>query len=303
MTDLPLISVVIPSFNHGHLIGRALESVFSQSYRNFEVLVVDNHSTDNTDAVLLSYSSPCLKVLKVHNGGSIAFSRNRGIASSRGEWIAFLDSDDWWTPDKLQKCCQHFHCADLIYHRLTLSSSSSRRLLPARLSSWCLKRPIFINLLTGGNPIATSSVLLRRSIINQIHGFDERTELIAAEDYDAWIRCSLITDRFIFVSDFLGSYYYSPTSASRKDMSLPMRNVYANFSNRISPQDSLRMDSNAAYAAGVFAFHANRLRAALVELRLSLLFGRLELKLKSLFLLFIILLRYPLSSFGFVRDR
>ncbi len=281
----PVVSVVIPSYNHGHLIGRALESVFAQTYRSLEVIVVDNHSTDNTDAVLALHACADLKVLKVNNGGSIAYSRNRGIFAARGDWIAFLDSDDWWMPQKLQECSHHFLRADLIYHRLILSSPSPRRSIPVWSASWALKRPILTHLLKSGNPIATSSVVVRRSMVDQIEGFNEKPELIAAEDYDAWVRLARITERFFFIPHSLGFYHFSPSSASRKDMSLPMRAVYAAYSDQMSQNDRRCMDANAAYAAGRFAYQANRVGVALMELQNSFLHGRLELKIKSLILL------------------
>lgn len=299
----PAVSVVIPTYNHGHLIGRALESVFAQTYSSFEVIVVDNHSTDNTDSVLASYACAFLKVLKVDNRGSIAYSRNRGIRAARGDWIAFLDSDDWWMPHKLQVCSQHFLRADLIYHRLILSSSSPPRFPPVWSATWALKRPILTHLLKSGNPIATSSVVVRRSMADQIKGFNEKPELIAAEDYDAWIRLASITERFLFIPDSLGFYHFSPNSASRKDMSLPMRAVYAAYSDQMSQNDRSCMDANAAYAAGRFAYQANRLGVALMELHKSFLHGRWELKIRSLILLFGLLGKFLLSLITHSQDR
>ena len=293
MSDsLPLVSVVIPSYNHGHLIGRALESIFAQTYPNLEVIVVDNYSTDNTDAVLENYACRALKVLKVRNGGSIAYSRNRGVALAHGDWIAFLDSDDWWKPHKLQQCSRYFLSADLIYHRLILSRPSSRRSLRVWPASWALKRPILTHLLKSGNPIATSSVVVRRSIVDQIGGFNEKHDFIAAEDYDAWLRLANITERFHFIPELLGFYHYGPSSASRKDMSVPMRAVYASYSEQMSRNDRSAMDANAAYAAGSFAYQANRFAVALMELQKSCLHGRLELRIKSLILLLCLPVKY-----------
>ena len=299
----PVVSVVIPSYNHGHLIGRALASVFAQTYPSLEVIVVDNNSTDNTDDVLASYSCFGLTILKVDNGGSIAYSRNRGIAAASGDWIAFLDSDDWWMPEKLQQCANYFLRADLIYHRLILSNASPRRFSPVWSGTWELRHPIVMHLLTSGNPIATSSVVVCRSLFEQIGSFDERPELIAAEDYDAWIRFARITDRFTFIPDKLGFYHFSPNSASRKDMSLPMRAVYAAYSDQISGNYRSSMDANAAYAAGRYAYQANRLGVAFMELLKSFLHGRLELKIRSLILLVGLPGKYLLSLATRFRDK
>ena len=288
----PLVSVVIPSYNHGHLIRRALESVFAQTYPTLEVIVVDNHSVDDTDEVLESFSSGNLSILKVNNGGSIAYSRNRGIEKARGEWIAFLDSDDWWMPNKLEECLLYFPYSDLLYHPLIFSSSVPRIRLPFFSNSWALKCPIQTHLLTHGNPIATSSVVVRRSMLDKIHGFNEQKDLIAAEDYDAWLRLAGLSDRFTFIPYSLGFYHYSPISASRKDMSLPMRAVYGAYASQMSKGNCRLMDANAAYAAARFALHANQSAVAFLELQKSFFYGRFEIKIRSIITLFALIGKY-----------
>ena len=294
----PVVSVVIPSYNHGHLIARTLDSVFAQTYSRFEVIVVDNNSSDNTDEVLARYTGDNISILKVDNHGSIAYSRNRGVDVARGEWIAFLDSDDWWTADKLLTCLRHSHNFDLIYHSLILADSSTKPLYPKRLSSWPLNQPVFTNLLLNGNPIATSSVVVRRSFLNQIGGFDEANEIIASEDYDAWLRISRLTSRFLFVRKPLGFYHFSPSSASRKDMSLSMRAVYSKYSHYLSSHEFKSMDSNAAYAAGRYAYKFGSVRVSFFELSKSILYGRFEIRVKSALLIPGLLFKLFLSLLG-----
>src|SRR5450759_2358523 len=105
----PLVSVVIPTYNHARFLGRALQSVLDQTYTNWEAIVVDNHSQDHTGEVVEAFADPRITLLKVHNGGVIATSRNMGIRRARGEWIAFLDSDDWWAANKLEGCLDQIH--------------------------------------------------------------------------------------------------------------------------------------------------------------------------------------------------
>ena len=103
MCGLPFFSVVIPTYNCAEFLQRSLESVFSQTYQDFEVIVIDNSSTDNTENVLDSVDDKRLTVIKVNNNGIIAHSRNKGIENAKGKWVAFLDSDDIWKPEKLEK--------------------------------------------------------------------------------------------------------------------------------------------------------------------------------------------------------
>ena len=287
-TVIPIISVVIPSYNHAHLIGKAVASVLAQGWPNLEIIIVDNHSSDNTDEVVASFADPRIRLLKVSNGGVIAISRNVGIRAAKGEWVAFLDSDDWWASDKLVKCAHHFNAADLIHHRLRIISSGKSQVWPRHIRSWQVTKPVLQHMLINGNPIATSSVMVRRSFLEMVGGFDERAEIVAAEDFDAWLRISTLTDRFCFVPSSLGFYLYSMHSSSRKDMSLPMREVHAAHIHHLSSHESARLDSHAAYAAGSYAWRHGDLVRGRTELLKSLRWGRYDLRLKSLFMLLMI---------------
>src|SRR3990172_8575884 len=121
----PLVSVVIPTYNHARFLGRALQSVLDQTYTNWEAIVIDNHSQDNTDEIVDSFRDPRIILLTIYNNGVIAASRNMGIRAAKGEWIAFLDSDDWWTPNKIQVCLEQINDkVDLVYHSLKLVSET-----------------------------------------------------------------------------------------------------------------------------------------------------------------------------------
>ena len=115
----PLITVGIPSYNHATFLAEALDSVTKQTYSNLEIIIVENSSTDHTDEVLSHFKDPRISVIKTNNGGSIAMSRNIVLNKSNGDWIAYLDSDDWWTLDKLDKCAKEFQDGvNIIYHDL-----------------------------------------------------------------------------------------------------------------------------------------------------------------------------------------
>ena len=100
--DSPLISIIMPSFNSSHYIGSAIESVLHQDYSNWELLVVDDCSTDSTIKVVLEFKDERIKLTSLKkNSGSPSKPRNVGLFSAKGEYIAFLDSDDLWLPNKL----------------------------------------------------------------------------------------------------------------------------------------------------------------------------------------------------------
>jgi glycosyltransferase involved in cell wall biosynthesis len=100
----PLVTVVIPTYNHAVFLKTALEGVANQEYKNLEVIVVDNHSDDNTVEVVESFLNLNITLLKVHNKGVIGISRNLGLNHATGDWVAFLDSDDFWYPGRISAC-------------------------------------------------------------------------------------------------------------------------------------------------------------------------------------------------------
>ena len=101
-TKKPLVSIIIPTYNREFCIGRAIKSVIDQTFTNWELIVVDNNSTDNTVEVVNNFLDERILVKKINNNGVVAISRNRGIRLARGVFVAFLDSDDWWKPQKLE---------------------------------------------------------------------------------------------------------------------------------------------------------------------------------------------------------
>jgi glycosyltransferase involved in cell wall biosynthesis len=199
----PLVSVIIPTYNHAHFLGRALQSVLDQTYPNWEAIVIDNHSQDNTDEIVRNYQDPRITLLKIHNNGVIAASRNMGIRSARGDWIAFLDSDDVWYPAKLEHCLAKLNEGfDLACHgERWLGEGRDREMFygPEARASYKL-------LLLDGNCISTSAVVVCRQHVVALGGFDEDPKSITAEDYDLWLRLARNGARIGFVREILGEY-------------------------------------------------------------------------------------------------
>lgn len=99
-----LVSIIMPSYNTGRFISETIESVLAQSYSNWELIIVDDYSKDNTDDVIVQYlADPRIRYIKNETNRGAAVSRNRALQEAKGKWIAFLDSDDLWEPDKLQR--------------------------------------------------------------------------------------------------------------------------------------------------------------------------------------------------------
>ncbi len=183
----PKVSVIIPAYNAEEYIAETLQSVFEQTYSNYEVIVVDDGSKDGTLPLLQSYASK-VKVFSKDNGGP-ASARNVAINNSDGELIAFLDSDDLWFREKLETQIRFLGDhpdLGLVYTEALMARQSG--------DEWNIERkigfteaPTFCKLLYG-DFIPNSTVIIRRSCIEQVGLLNESRELIAAEDYEYWLR-------------------------------------------------------------------------------------------------------------------
>lgn len=203
----PFFSIVIPTYNHAHFIGRCLESILSQSFQNWEAIVINNFSDDNTIEIVESYNDPRIHLINNANGGIIAVSRNKGISLSCGEWICFLDSDDWWAPIKLEQILNYINDYDFIYHGMNIVSVKKFILSRRTLNTRQVKDNIACDLLINSNVIPNSSVAIKKSLINLVGYLSEEKELVAVEDLDYWIRVSLVTNKFKYIPKQLGYYW------------------------------------------------------------------------------------------------
>jgi glycosyltransferase involved in cell wall biosynthesis len=204
----PLVSVVIPTFNRAADLRRAMTSVVNQTFADWEMVIVDNHSTDDTLRVVESFSDPRVRLVEIHNDGIIARSRNRGIASAAGEFVALLDSDDWWTRHKLALSVAALQRgADVVYHDLYRARWPARWLCWRRASTRPVSIPVYEDLLRKGNALNNSSVVARRDILMRVQGFSEDAAIIGWEDFDGWLRIARMTDRFVRLDRPLGYYW------------------------------------------------------------------------------------------------
>lgn len=204
ITENPLISVVIPTYNHAHFLKEALESVQAQTYSHWEAIVVNNYSEDNTIEVVEGFVDPRIRLVNFRNHGIIAAARNEGIRQARGEYVAFLDSDDLWKPEKLIRCMERLlHGFDVVCHATIKQWKNGETHI---LIYGPEKRAQYKSLLYQGNCFATSATVVRKSILIKVKGFDENPEYVTAEDYDLWLRISKITKHISFIKEPLGAY-------------------------------------------------------------------------------------------------
>ncbi|OGR33183.1 MAG: hypothetical protein A2091_02790, partial [Desulfuromonadales bacterium GWD2_61_12] len=193
---------------------KAIRSALVQTLAVAEVLVCDDGSTDASREVVRAIADRRVRWVEGSRGGRPAIPRNRGIHESRGEWLAFLDDDDEWLPEKLERQL------GLAGSLGTLAvSSNAFRIIPGMprgkaLLDWQGERLTFADILDT-NRVICSSVLIHRSLIADVAGFPESPRLIACEDYALWLRVASRTD-FAYVAEPLLNYRDDPVNSVRK---------------------------------------------------------------------------------------
>ncbi len=205
METPPAVSVVIPAYNRAHLLPRALRSVQTQTVKELEIIVVDDASTDGTEAAVRAFEEGRMRCVRhaQNQGGSAA--RNTGIAEARAPLVAFLDSDDEWLPHKLERQLSALRRrpeAALAYARFALCEkgrdvTARYRPFPEECSARGLLRT---------NCVGTAStVVARRAVLEKIGGFDEG--LPSCQDWDAWLRMAR-HGALVRVPEVLAKYHH-----------------------------------------------------------------------------------------------
>lgn len=180
------ITVIIPTFNRGWIVEEAIKSVLAQDYPNFELFIVDDGSTDDTKAILSRYVNDIV-VLNQKNKG-VSAARNKGITESSEKYIAFLDSDDLWLPEKLSCQIDFFkqNPEAMICQTNEIWIRNGVRVNPKKIHkkpSGMIFKPSLLRCL-----VSPSAVMMRRELFENVGLFDE--QLPACEDYDLWLRVS-----------------------------------------------------------------------------------------------------------------
>jgi len=212
----PLFSVVITAYNHGEHIISTIESVLNQTMQNFEIIVIDDGSPDDTEQKVATISDDRLRYFRQEPSGLPAYSRNRGIECSRGRYIALLDGDDRWLPEKLEKMKAIFSSdpeIDIICHDLKVTGEDGG--FVRRTYHGPYPEDMYGKLLWDGNCLGTTMASLKREIFFE-HGFwfDEDKRLFTVEDYDFWLRLAASGKiRFYYCSEVLAEHFISEKGA------------------------------------------------------------------------------------------
>jgi glycosyltransferase involved in cell wall biosynthesis len=189
----PLITIVIPAYNRLPLLRQAIASVVAQTYIHWELIIVDDGSEDGTADAIISMNDVRIRVLKMEHLGNIALLRNAGVKAGAGSWLAFLDSDDVWTKQKLEIQLKSLTQAEKRW------SYGGFELMNNEMHSIAIKAGIFRpisgwitkELLTTEASVNIGTLLVERTLFEEVGGFDNSAELLYREDYELVIRLSL----------------------------------------------------------------------------------------------------------------
>ena len=205
-------SVIIPYYKKKSYIRKTINSVLNQTYKRIEVIIV----YDDEDKLDLPYIKEIknldkrIKLIINKKNLGAGPSRNIGISKSKGDYLCFIDADDYWKKNKLQSIYDHIikNKADLYYHNLIINeiNSNSRKncLYDGKIK---INKPILDNLILFGNKIPQSSVVVKKKLIEKVKYISEKKNYVTWEDFDLWIKISKITNKFYFIKNKLGFYW------------------------------------------------------------------------------------------------
>jgi glycosyltransferase involved in cell wall biosynthesis len=202
----PLVSIIIPTHNREKVFPKSVDSVLKQTYKNWELIIIDDRSSDNTKNIINQYSQKDNRIhyFKNRHKQGPAGARNQGIELAKGEFIAFLDSDDIWYTDKLKKCLKKLEAgADLVCHGMRYIKDGKYW---KDVMCGPEKMAAYSKLLYNGSCIVISATVVRKECLRRVSGFDENPVIISAEDYELWLKLAQEKIRFSFINEILGEY-------------------------------------------------------------------------------------------------
>jgi len=213
----PHVSVVVPTYNRAGLLRPAIKSVLAQTFTDYELIVVDDGSTDDTEEILREFSDRRMRVVRSDVNQGAPQARNRGIEAARGEWVAFLDSDDEWLPQRLEVQMDLLarqspgqaavgYCLCQVHECLTGKVSQPQETLA--------EGDVFEHLLRDRRPKTTSAFIVRRDALLDVGGFDE--DLGSGEDIDLLLRLSQRGYRFSACNEVLVVWHWHPLARLSK---------------------------------------------------------------------------------------
>ncbi len=201
----PIFSIIIPTYNSSKTVNKTIRSVLNQSFKRYEVIIIDDGSTDNTVSKIKDFNDSRIKLIKIQRTGGPAKPRNIGIELAKSNWICFLDSDDFWNKHKLSISYENIknNKFDILCHNEYLLKNNI-----LKISQYGpFKNNFYKHLLINGNLLSTSATIISKKFLkkNKLK-FNESKNFVSVEDYDLWMLLAKNDAKFFFIKDILGTY-------------------------------------------------------------------------------------------------
>ena len=212
MENVPLVSIIMPAYNAEKTIVESIESVLRQTYINWELILINDGSTDTSHDLMSNYDDPRIKYLQQNNKG-VASARNFGLSMAKGEFVAFLDSDDLWLNTKLERSIETFERSncDLVYSKIKIFTKTINNAVSYTYKELIKENDDYLRLLIY-DYVPTLTVVVKKSVLDKIGYFD--TDLNGTEDWDFWIRIAK-EHKIKFIPEELAYYRYLETGLSK----------------------------------------------------------------------------------------
>lgn len=299
-----MVSIIMPSYNHGSYIASAIQSVIEQSYDNLELIIVDNFSNDKTKVLVEEYlNDKRIKFIEYDNKGIIAASRNYGASFAKGEYIAFLDSDDIWDKDKLAFQLDSLDDEIVLiattfkvigeikmyYDQLRFSSESNAYM------------DLSYHDIIHKNQILTSSALMRKKDFNFVGGFDQSPNFVCIEDWELWLRVSKMKNAKIRIVNKPLVYYRVFISPQRSHAKIEENKLTVFQKHKdmgyITALDLKKLRHRQFVRIGIIALKVNDYSKMKYFFKAMILSNSLKMKIVCVFGLLIFILPFRLRLF------
>ena len=241
----PFFSIILPTYNQSSFLKKSINSVLTQTFENWELIIIDNFSDDETENIIKKYDDKRIKYFKFNNNKIIAKSRNFGIKKAVSDWISFIDSDDIWFKDKLKITKNYIDKknADFYFHDLNFLNKKVF-FLKKKISdkSQSLIKPYMKHFANYGNGIGQSSVTLKKDLFTKINFISEDKNKFSWEDFDTWLKLSQLNIEIFRIPKVLASIWVGKDNVTntKQDIlnTINIRKYYNNeFKKYLDPKD------------------------------------------------------------------
>ena len=259
-------SIVMPVYNRSQELQRALKSLSNQTDQDFEVVICDDGSSEDIASVIANFSNLDILYDRISPSGSPSRPRNVALGRATGQWISFLDSDDWWSVQRIEKLKEMLSDADIVHHKLEIVYSNNAQVRrKQKVVGQKSRRNLLRGLISQGNPFATSATTVRRKLVNEVGQMWEAPTGDAIDDFDLWLRLAAqCNPRVKFLDQSMGYYEVSDNniSAFGRKQYIRHRRLYRRQLSILPENIKEYALSNFAYSLGCYALRLGMLTRA-----------------------------------------